>query len=296
MASLVSSSNFKVGIIGAGVVGLSAAAKIKELVGNHVDITIIAEKFGKDTTTGGCGGLWEPYNLGNTPSSDIDIWGQATYDYFIKLCCGKDAGRSGCQMITSYTFFEYPMENPPTWSHIPSNFTMLTIDDIRKLNIPDRYVAGYSYLTVVADQSYYLPYLRSQLDNLDIKFEERIVSSLEDESGYDVLINCTGMGASTLLGDNEMHPIRGQILKVKAPWMKHVWNFEPSNHYIIPLLDYVVLGGTSQKGDDNEHVEISDTEHILDGLCEIYPSLRDAPVVCEPNMFLIIGVRLSCLS
>lgn len=191
----------------------------------------------------------------------------------------KDAGISGCQMITSYTFFEHPIEEPPAWSHIPSNFTLLTKDDIKKLYLPDRYISGYSYLTVVADQSYYLPYMRIKLESLNVKFEHRTVDSLHSELEYDILINCSGLGATNLVGDTTMIPIRGQILKVKAPWMKHVWNFEPSNHYVIPLLDYVVLGGTSQMGDENTITDKSDTEHIIDGLCEMLPSLRDAPVV-----------------
>jgi D-amino-acid oxidase len=63
---------------------------------------------------------------------------------------------------------------------------------------------------------------------------------------------------------------------VRAPWIKAFWNF--GDHYIIPNSDVVVLGGTKQVGDWNETEDEADTKFILDGVCALFPSLRDAPV------------------
>lgn len=43
-------------------------------------------------------------------------------------------------------------------------------------------------------------------------------------------------------------------MRVKAPWVKHCY-FMNEQHYIIPNLDTVVLGGTQQKG--SWHMTIS---------------------------------------
>ena len=40
---------------------------------------------------------------------------------------------------------------------------------------------------------------------------------------------------------------RGQVVRVKAPWIKHYYN-NNGQFYIIPNLETVVLGGTTQKG------------------------------------------------
>lgn len=39
---------------------------------------------------------------------------------------------------------------------------------------------------------------------------------------------------------------RGQVIRVKAPWVKHFY-FTGFNSYILPNVDTVVLGGTTQK-------------------------------------------------
>lgn len=40
---------------------------------------------------------------------------------------------------------------------------------------------------------------------------------------------------------------RGQVVRVKAPWIKHYYNND-GKFYVIPNLETVVLGGTTQKG------------------------------------------------
>ena len=52
-------------------------------------------------------------------------------------------------------------------------------------------------------------------------------------SGFDVVVNCTGFGAKSLCKDPKMVPIRGQVFKVRAPWMKMVV-YGDSETYIIP--------------------------------------------------------------
>ena len=38
----------------------------------------------------------------------------------------------------------------------------------------------------------------------------------------DVIFNCTGVWASQLTKDESMAPLRGQVMRVKAPWIKEV--------------------------------------------------------------------------
>ena len=86
-------------------------------------------------------------------------------------------------------------------------------------------------------------------------FQKQKLTNLEvlTRSEFDIVINCTGIWAGELLGKpDEVYPIRGQVVKVKAPWMNNVFFWGTS--YIIPNVDCVVLGGTAQKGDWNLQV------------------------------------------
>ena len=47
-------------VVGAGAVGLSAAVQLQEMLGNKGKVSIIAEKFGKETTSDGAAGMFNP--------------------------------------------------------------------------------------------------------------------------------------------------------------------------------------------------------------------------------------------
>ena len=50
---------------------------------------------------------------------------------------------------------------------------------------------------------------------------------------YDVIINCTGLGAQKLCNDSKLSVIRGQVIRVKAPWIKFA-AYADHHSYIIP--------------------------------------------------------------
>ncbi|GIL93427.1 hypothetical protein Vretimale_6075 [Volvox reticuliferus] len=99
------------------------------------------------------------------------------------------------------------------------------------------------------------------------------------DGDVDLVVNAAGLGSLELLPDPEVVPIRGQVVRVEAPWVKQAYFYEP--YYIIPNRDTVVLGGTGQKGDFNLTVSAEDKRRILDGCCRLLPSLRRARVVAD---------------
>jgi hypothetical protein len=53
-------------VVGAGVIGLTSALRILQQV-PRAKVTVVAERFGIDTTTAGAAGIWQPYKLSDTP-------------------------------------------------------------------------------------------------------------------------------------------------------------------------------------------------------------------------------------
>lgn len=57
---------------------------------------------------------------------------------------------------------------------------------------------------------------------------------------YDLLINCSGLGSRQLCNDNKIVPIRGQVYKVHAPWIKMAF-YADDDTYVIPRFHSVSL-------------------------------------------------------
>jgi len=80
---------------------------------------------------------------------------------------------------------------------------------------------GVSFSSYTLESRKYLPYLKEEIETLGGCFIEGKLKSLSEISDrYDVIINCSGLGARELANDLQMIPIRGQILYAKAPCVK----------------------------------------------------------------------------
>lgn len=62
---------------------------------------------------------------------------------------------------------------------------------------------------------------------------------MQELSAADVVVNCSGLGAVELFGDKSMYPIRGHVIRVRAPWVKGIY-FCDEQTYVIPNEDTVV--------------------------------------------------------
>ncbi|KAJ6660276.1 hypothetical protein lerEdw1_017976 [Lerista edwardsae] len=93
---------------------------------------------------------------------------------------------------------------------------------------------------------------------------------------YDIVVNCSGLGSKELVGDPEMYPIRGQVLKVQAPWISHFIRDGDGLTYIYPGIHNVTLGGTRQKDDWNLSPDPSASKSIFGRCCALEPSLQRA--------------------
>lgn len=102
-----------------------------------------------------------------------------------------------------------------------------------------------------------------------------------DAKKYNAVFNCTGFGAQKLCNDKKMVPIRGQIAKVRAPWIKTAF-YADYDTYIVPGFDgTVTLGGTRQYESYNLQIDKYDSMSIRERCTALVPSLKDAPLVRE---------------
>ena len=273
-------------VIGAGTVGLSQALRILECeaeLGGKVRVTIIADKVLGETTSYGSGGLWEPYQILGTPDSKVNAWGRLAFDHFLQLLHSTEAGKAGVQLLTAYNLQEaHDAPVDPSWKDIVFNFRRLGSGELRQMGLPPRFTHGFTFATLVVEQRLYMAHLTARLEALGVVFVRQQIDNLDaflaqKGAEYDAVINCTGLGAAALLGTpGDVYPIRGQVLRVTAPWFNNVFFWGSS--YIIPNVDSVVLGGTAQRDDWDTTPREADTRKILQDVCELFPAFREAPL------------------
>lgn len=115
------------------------------------------------------------------------------------------------------------------------------------------------------------------------KVIRKSITKLTDFSGkeFDAVFNCSGLGAQKLCNDVKVVPIRGQIIKVRAPWVKTAF-YADYDTYILPGFGGVVtLGGIRQYESYNLQIDKYDSISIRERCESLLPSLANAEVVRE---------------
>lgn len=266
----------RVAVLGGGVVGLTSALRLVKSDLN-LNVSVIAEHIGSGTTSEGAGGLWKPYSLMNTDPYLVNSWGTDTFNHYMDLYNSPQAPKAGVMLTSAYQLWRE--EHPdPEWASVVPHFRRMTTKELRLYDASGVYTNGWFYTTMITDAKLYLNWLISELKQSGCQFVQKKVSSLAELSEYSAIINCSGVGARELAGDDGVVPIRGQVVRVKASWIKHHVDADHCT-YIIPNRDDVVLGGTLGTLEDwDTGVRDWDTKDILERCSQVVPSLAAAEV------------------
>jgi D-amino-acid oxidase len=133
------------------------------------------------------------------------------------------------------------------------------------------------------DMPVYLGWLQRRVEALGGRVESRVVASLDEAlAEAPAVVNCSGLAARELADDRQVYAARGQVVHVRAPDVDRfvLDNYGPDGMaYVIPRTEVVVLGGTSEDGDENLDADDVTTAGILERCAAIEPRVRGAEVV-----------------
>ncbi|XP_037084199.1 D-amino-acid oxidase-like [Pollicipes pollicipes] len=290
-------------VIGAGVNGVGSALAIQQEL-PEVKVTIVASAFSPDTTGDGAAGLWGPHLVGGDPQQ-IARWSRRTHDLFhqlwregdcpgIGLFSGSDASPEPtahdtvpffCGELSSdkhpqvalQSQMTSPSQVAPQSGGKPNAKSQSQVGPQTLVAPPSPVERHCQYVTFYAEPAKLLPFLLARFRERGGATVTTTVTALAELAAYDVIVNCSGLGARELVGDLGVYPIRGQVVRVRAPAVKTFLGTD--THYVIPNDDVVILGGTAQTDDWRRAPDAADTARILAGCCRLVPALRDAPVL-----------------
>jgi D-amino-acid oxidase len=112
--------------------------------------------------------------------------------------------------------------------------------------------SGYAYSTLLVEPPIFLAKLKADLEAAEVEFIEReftgaaAVAALPET----IVVNCTGLGSRQIWQDKLLQPIKGQLVLLKP--QAELQYLYSSKGYLFPRQDHVVVGGSEERGVDND--------------------------------------------
>lgn len=257
-------------VVGGGVLGLSCAVRLHQEFGIQVRIWT-ADPPG-DTVSGVAAAIWYPYRA--YPEDQVTAWGRSTFEQF-EILAREPA--TGVRMVPGMEVWRHPVPDPPWADSVPG------LRRARPEELPPGFRDGHVVTVPVANMRVYLRLLEELHGAGGGVLETRRITSLaEARAACPLVVNCTGLGARTLVPDPEVFPIRGQVVRVSNPGIERFWLDEENPAgvtYIIPRGEDCILGGTAEDGVWDTTPDPVMGEAILERCAELEPRLRGAQVL-----------------
>lgn len=227
----------KVAVIGAGVSGLSSAILLAE---NGFDTAILADEIGDETNSAAAAAIWYPYDVGL--SGETIAWAMSAHRRFAEL-----ARDTGVSLTELRVFSRVGPIAPPGWA---KSFRTRTLSDAE---IPGVFASGFAIKVPLIETGKYLEYLAKRLVNAggSMSGGVRIDDLSNVDRQFDLIVNCSGIGARELVPDAGMEPHRGQIAVVQKFDLPYaIVCDDPPLMYAIPRSEDCVIGGTNDISDN----------------------------------------------
>ncbi len=259
-------------VVGAGVSGLTSAISLVEA---GWPVRVWAAAMPQQTTSAVAGAVWAPPRPAERAADTLD-WTEHSLRVFRELA---DDPASGVRMAPAMGVGELIA------TQAMSSAAAL-IPDLRPADpgdVPEGFGIGFRATVPMIDMPQYLDYLTRRLAAAGCDIEEHPVRSLaEAADAAPIVINCAGLAAGALTGDDTVRPLFGQHVVLTNPGLQQLFlelNSGPEWTCFFPHPQRVVCGGISipDRWDTTADPEV--TERILQRCRRIEPRLCEAEVI-----------------
>lgn len=265
------STALSITVIGAGVIGLSAA---HELAAAGHQVTVAYDQELHECVSSVAAAIWFPYHSENSPAAD-----QLLADSLARFEQLSDNPETGIDLRRGLNVDHLPGADR-SWTRIVAD-----TEEASPADLPDGAHAGVWATVPIITMSTYLGWLRGQVEALGVKFEKRTVGNLAElKDEADLVVLAAGLRGGELLGDDEtVYPIRGQVVRLANTKNLTQWlcddDYPQGVSYIIPRREDIIVGGTDTANDWNREVEPQTSVDILERAAKLVPELEGLEVL-----------------
>jgi len=253
-------------VVGCGVSGLSCAIKLQEL---GIEVEIWAKDRPERTVSMVAAAIWHPYLV--FPQERVNRWAVTSYEAFSLLAERPD---TGVRFVEGEEYALEPLREPD-WA-TPAM-------QVRLFEAEGETPAHYTFRSLVIETPTYIPWLLRRFTEGGGKVVDRVVEHFDEVfDRAPVVVNCCGLGARELTGDERLQPVKGQVVRVE-PGHFDRFIFDERDPmtpiYMIPRSKDCILGGTAEPGADDTLTDDATTQLIIDRCARFVPGLREAKVL-----------------
>ncbi len=251
-------------VIGSGVIGLSAALNLQSA---GYQTRILTRDLPQSTASMAAGALWSATDL----DGDLRAWAEVSLRRFLPL---TEVAGSGVTLQRFREVYAEPMPTPWYQDQIPF------CKRIDERDLPRGVRGGYLIDAPIIAPPIYLDYLQSQFESAGGTVETRALQSLDEVAEEaTVIVNCSGVGARDLAGDESVYPIRGQTMLVAAPQIREGFMYSGDVINIFPRADGVLLGGIKKAHDWDQTIDPAIAAAFLEKCARVEPSLAEPKIL-----------------
>jgi glycine/D-amino acid oxidase-like deaminating enzyme len=259
-------------VLGCGAVGLATA---RLLLQRGLDVTIYAKDLPPDTTSNVAGAQWSPFSVADpdrrSAAFDAQLVRAARFSH--RYFQGLIGPEYGVRWIENYEL--HPQAPEPYWVQtlLPDLYPEKRALARSEHPFDSPYVGRYD--TMLIETSVYLRALTQDVRSAGGRIVVREFARREELVALPepVVVNCTGLGAKALFGDDELTPIKGQLsFLLPQPEVDYIVIGE--GLYMFPRSDGILLGGTFERGNWTLEPDAAATQRILDGHRRLFAAMK----------------------
>lgn len=263
-------------VVGGGIMGLTTARLLQDA---GWQVTIYTRDVSRHATSNVGAGQWGPTSVFEEGVASKAFEGQ--YKFAARIAHHAFQNLSGnpnygISFAENYFLGHEPQEDSYYLRELPELFTSVAHLEPHEHPFPVPYVKRMVSMLIQP-----ATFLRRIRDDFYLAGGKMVVRNFANRSGIlslgeTVIFNCTGLGAKALFGDENLVPIKGQLVFMQPdPAIDYLTIGGGTGvTYMFPRRGEILLGGSYQLNDWTTHVEADVTDRIITDNKAIFDNMR----------------------